>query len=223
MARSKSYWERRQYFLQRLKEENSQGRVDKQILPLLELINSIPDYFTLSSCAGRIVLFAEGEKKYEGEWIFKTHDFANPEEVYNAYINYEGEKPLFLKAEPFIIHIEARTLEKAKELLDLAYSIGLKRSGIFEIRFSDYSDSKEIFIDEKGEEHRFERIVLEILDTPKLEMPVYLEGKHLLGKEEFLKAVEVANQRLKKTRENMKKFYLKIMERFGDYLKRKRL
>ena len=214
MSRAISYWERRKYFLERLERENKEGRVDKEILPLLNLINSIPDFFTLSSCAGRIVLFAEGSKKYEGEWIFKTHSFANPEEAYQKYISYKGDKPLFLKAEPFIIHIEARTLEKALELLNIALSIGLKRSGIFEIKLSDYSDSKEIYIKESGEEHKFERIVLEILDTPKLEVPVYINGKHLVGKEEFIELVNVANERLKKTRERMKELYKKIMEKF---------
>jgi len=126
-----------------------------------------------------------------------------------------------LKAEPFIIHIETRTLEKARELLEIALSVGLKRSGIFELRLGDYSDSKEIYIDEIGNEHKFERIVLEILDNPKLEVPVYVEGRHLLDKESFIKIVEVANERLKKSRENMKKLYKAIMERYYNYLKRK--
>ncbi|MBN1386480.1 hypothetical protein JW968_05915 [Candidatus Woesearchaeota archaeon] len=47
--------------------------MDEGILRLCTAINSDPDYYTTSSCAGRIVLLDRKEAKQESKWLFKRH------------------------------------------------------------------------------------------------------------------------------------------------------
>jgi len=66
------------------------GCVDRKVRPLVDLINSHPEYVTLSSCSGRVALFdpagtthsdveqevkgTEISGKGRGQWIYVTHD-----------------------------------------------------------------------------------------------------------------------------------------------------
>ena len=67
------------------------GCVDRKVRPLVDLINSHPEYVTLSSCSGRVALFdpsgtahsddveeevkgTETSGKGRGKWIYVTHD-----------------------------------------------------------------------------------------------------------------------------------------------------
>ena len=66
------------------------GCVDRKVRPLVDLINSHPEYVTLSSCSGRVALFdpagttnsdveqevksTEISDKGIGRWIYVTHD-----------------------------------------------------------------------------------------------------------------------------------------------------
>ena len=50
-------------------DKSSIGSIDKQILGLCEKINSNNDYYTLSSCSGRIVLIKETADKQAGLFI----------------------------------------------------------------------------------------------------------------------------------------------------------
>ena len=60
-------WETlRNKFLRDLERELLSGKVDEEIVRLLEIINSSEDFFTTSSCSGRIVLIdvpENGDKK----------------------------------------------------------------------------------------------------------------------------------------------------------------
>ncbi|KAI4311995.1 hypothetical protein MLD38_036854 [Melastoma candidum] len=72
-------------------DRSPKGTIDAPIIPLLEAINRHPDYFTTSSCSGRISVFshptaspAEDAKKKArgGTWLFLSHDpVADAEEV----------------------------------------------------------------------------------------------------------------------------------------------
>ncbi|KAK6526670.1 hypothetical protein TWF281_009874 [Arthrobotrys megalospora] len=77
-------------------DASPKGSVDKQIIPVMELLNSHPGAVTTSSCSGRVSAFLEGRKQsstasiskqeYEtgvaaiggkggdGRWLFVTHD-----------------------------------------------------------------------------------------------------------------------------------------------------
>jgi len=107
----------------------AEGRVDEDIIPLLELINSREDSFTTSSCAGRIGLMELpelGDKRravFHGKW----HRRVGREEFREAMGKYEG-KLLYLLAQPPIFHIYCRTLEEAREIVLLGREAGFKDS-----------------------------------------------------------------------------------------------
>ncbi len=103
------------------------GSVDEEIRGLITALNCHPDLFTLSSCSGRIVLFrAEGSKKKGCQWIWVSHQHWDPESAWRILEAAQAEEEipqedenlgiLTLKFEPFILHLQCRTLELAKRV-----------------------------------------------------------------------------------------------------------
>jgi len=185
----------KKYYIERLRTAIEKGEVDEPILNLLKIINKLNDYFTTSSCAGRIVLMKipKSGKKNEAEFLFKSHYTVNPEEVWRklleVYNNYEDS--IWLKQEPFILHISARTLDHAVRMLELAQKVGLKHSGIISIKP--------------------ERIVIEIQSTERVEAIVTKNKKLLVSEDYFYVLINEANKKLEKTRKKMDKFYEEIL------------
>lgn len=105
------------------KDKSPQGEIDKDIKELLDKINSLKDYFTTSSCSGRIVLL-KGQTKKESEWLFKSH---NPIE------KLEIKEDCWFLQEPPIIHVCCRDINSAKNLLKLAQDSGFGKSGIISL------------------------------------------------------------------------------------------
>ena len=58
-------------------DKSKKGDIDKRIKKVLDRINKTKNYFTTSSCSGRIVLFKKGERKDKCEWLYVTHDLAD--------------------------------------------------------------------------------------------------------------------------------------------------
>lgn len=72
------------------RDKSPKGFIDEPILDLMHVINSHPEYYTTSSCSGRVALYCEGlEKDVEnpvadpnaiekttkgGTWLFVSHD-----------------------------------------------------------------------------------------------------------------------------------------------------
>ena len=56
------------------RDKSKKGCVDKDIKEIINIINSRKDYYTTSSCSGRIVLLERlFRKKNESNWIFVKH------------------------------------------------------------------------------------------------------------------------------------------------------
>lgn len=169
-------------------DKSKKGSVDIQILPLLSSINSHPDYYTTSSCAGRITLFVEptSQKKYDGQWLLSTHDELQQTELRDALSLISTTKEMVLfEQEAGILHICCRTLQAAQELVDAAKFCGLKRSGIMSTR---------------------RRIMVELLSTERVEAPIAKEGI-LLVSEDYLEHLRIfANLRLMRTRKKLDAF-----------------
>ena len=115
-------------------DRSKKGSIDEDIRPLLERINSYPEYETTSSCSGRIVLLdvpRVGDKKH-AQWIYATHDKADADEICNILAT--CAKPVYFLQEPIILHVNCSSLESANRLLEIARRAGLKRSGIFSLK-----------------------------------------------------------------------------------------
>ena len=122
--------EKKRRTMEKLKEAMERGEVDKPIIPLLEEINKKKDYFTTSSCSGRVILLAEGEKKKDSEKYWRKHELVKEKEIEEAIKNYKGDKRLYLKVEPLILHVIARDLESSNKFIRKMREAGIKRIGM---------------------------------------------------------------------------------------------
>ncbi|MEM4841590.1 MAG: hypothetical protein QXG80_02560, partial [Nanopusillaceae archaeon] len=126
-------------YIKKLEEHLKLNKVDKEILHVINLINSSNDYFTTSSCAGRIVLIKVPNdlKKQKDVFIFKSHQIVKFEDIFNVLKKtYALFDNIWFKQEPFIIHVSCRNLRKAIEILKISSKIGLKHSGIISLKKS---------------------------------------------------------------------------------------
>ena len=153
----------------------------------MKLINSKKDFYTTSSCAGRICLLQTPREhdKLKSKWLGKWHKKVTLQNVKEALAKHE-KYTVYLQAECPILHVVARDIESASELLFLAQQSGFKRSGIQSVND--------------------ERVLLEILSTERLDAPIAENGKVLVndGYLEFL--VEVANTKWARGRGKLSKF-----------------
>ncbi|KAI7904146.1 methyltransferase TYW3-domain-containing protein [Cokeromyces recurvatus] len=140
------------------RDKSPKGFIDAPILDLMHIINQHPDYYTTSSCSGRVAIYQEGIQVHGdkeetttkgGIWLYVTHDpvplpttdkeewiikllFNNQKVVFN---NSQDDPILdrqliYFKFEPLILHIEASSQEKAMHLVSLANQVGYQNSGI---------------------------------------------------------------------------------------------
>lgn len=154
--------------LSRLYRDYGQGKIDEDIKDLLEMINSLDRYYTTSSCSGRIQI---AEVKYpwrKTEYVIlgKWHRPVAIDEVLKCIKR--GRRNVWLNVEPPIIHVVAKDLNAARDMLVLVRQSGFKHSGIQGLR--------------EG------RILIEVLSTDKMEVPLIFGGQ-LLFKEEQLETI----------------------------------
>ena len=127
---------------------------DEEIAGIIEKINSFDDFFTTSSCSGRIVLICLPEigAKREAKFIGKWHRPVTKEEVLDAIKNCAGASEkgeIWLLSQSPILHVACRDLEKAKALLKIAIESGFKYSGIKAISSKDRKVVVEIMSTER--------------------------------------------------------------------------
>ena len=166
-------------------DKSSIGSWDKPIKNLCEKINRKENYYTLSSCSGRIVLIKNLEKKQPGMFVLRTHAKISFEELKKSLTAAEKNKEdLIFKQESVILHVCCKTLDNAEKLLNESRICGWKNSGIMSTRG---------------------RIVLELRSTEYLALPIMEHGRVLVG-DDFLKIlVKESNKRLLKTWEKIHK------------------
>lgn len=161
-------------------DKSDKQSLDKRIERLCQKINDKKEYYTTSSCAGRVVLIKAQDKKGSGLFLYRTHEKINFSEIKNQLNKIKArEKALvYFKQEACILHVACADIKAAQKLLDKAKLAGWKKSG---------------FIASK------KRIVCELMSTEKIEMPIIKKGK-ILVPDEFLKLlVEEANKKLEKS------------------------
>ncbi|WP_456472765.1 tRNA(Phe) 7-((3-amino-3-carboxypropyl)-4-demethylwyosine(37)-N(4))-methyltransferase Taw3 [Methanocaldococcus sp.] len=169
-----------------------EGLVDKDIIPILEKINSLKDYYTTSSCIGRIgimVIPKDKNPKLHSKWLGKWHNYPTFDELKSCLKNEKGYI-IFVMNSP-ILHIACRNIESAKKLLESAIHNGLKASSI------------------KSITNR--RVIVEILTTYKVDAPIgedeiFIDDNYL----KFL--LDYSIMKLKRARELLFKWADKVVE-----------
>ena len=172
------------------------GKWDEKIVGLCEKINKSENYYTTSSCSGRVIIIADQDKKARDLFLKRYHDLINFEQLKKdleevsqtstlppTYTK-QGEKKLIkFKLDPCALHVACASLEDAQKLLDKARLAGWKKSGIITVG---------------------KRYVVELNSTERLEFPIINNGKVLVDNE-FLKIlVKRANEKLENTWKKIK-------------------
>lgn len=170
-------------------DKSDEQKWDVKIKKLCDKINKTRDYYTTSSCGGRIVLVKGIPEKAEDVFLIKSHDKVNFGEFNERLENIEYGNLVYFKQEPFILHVACSSVEKAEELLDKARDAGIKKKGIITTK---------------------SRVVVEMLGSEKLELPIMDKGKLLVDKDCLRVLVKEANARLERTWEKIKKLENKI-------------
>ena len=168
-------------------DKSSKKSWDEKIISLCEKINSLENYYTTSSCSGRIVIMVDQEKKAPNLFKFVSHDFINFENFWKYLPKQRARLNLKFKQEPCILHVACKSLKDAQSLLDKAKLSGWKKSGI---------------ISTSG------RIMVELNGTDKLEFPIMRDGEIIVNNN-FLKVIiDKSNENLKKSWKKIEKFAL---------------
>lgn len=163
---------------------SDEGATDKAILPLVNLLNSKKDYYTTSSCAGRIILIKDKGKQRKA-FLFKTHNKTNIKDIKKVLTSIKTKQFVYLKEEPPILHVACSSIKRAQQLLDKAKFAGWKKSGII-------STNK--------------RVMVELASTEIVAAPV--AKSKIIANDSYINfLVSEANRKLTRTQAKIKKFY----------------
>ena len=166
-------------------DKSDKGYVDSNIVELVGKLNSSGDYFTTSSCSGRIVLLIEAEKKKHGLFLFRSHGLIGFNELKTAVLK-AAEKiddgMVYFKQEPCFVVVSCRNKEKQWSLFSSARNNGWKKSGIYSL------DKK---------------FLVELMSTEIIAFPVIEDGGVLVD-DDFLRVV------VRKANSNLERCWRKI-------------
>ncbi|MFA6888754.1 MAG: tRNA wybutosine-synthesizing 3 family protein [Candidatus Woesearchaeota archaeon] len=168
-------------------DKSKKGFIDEEVKELITAINTLPNYYTTSSCAGRILIYSTSkeQKKNQTQWLFTSHKKVTYEEIEPALYTIP-DTLIFLRFEPLIIHVACKDLPAAEKFLSLCHNAGLKHSGIISIS---------------------KRIIIEVIGHDLLDAPI-AKGKMLVSKEWFLTALDDANAKMQRNQNRIEKLKL---------------
>lgn len=131
--------------------------VDERVQSVLSLLNASDEYYTTSSCAGRIMVLelpALGDKR-RARILGKWHQRVDLKQIETCVLDAK-EGMIWLFAQAPILHIGCDTLESANTLVKLAVSCGFKNS----------------MIKSTGK-----KIVVELSSTERVDVPLGADGE----------------------------------------------
>ncbi|XP_068095312.1 tRNA wybutosine-synthesizing protein 3 homolog [Hyperolius riggenbachi] len=169
---------------------SKKGSVDKDIEETVRHINLQDCYFTTSSCSGRIIIIDENPdlstvQKENCSWLFVTHELCSTDDVLAALPKASGDA--VLKFEPFVLHVQCRSLEDAQLLHNVAINSGFRNSGIT--------------VGKKG------KIIMAVRSTHCLEVPLSHKGKCLVSNEYIEYLVQTANGKMEENKKRIGRFF----------------
>lgn len=159
-------------------DKSKKGNIDEKVIPLLTKINSLPDYYTTSSCSGRAYLWKGTGKKSETSWLRVSHDL-----IEQDFFEMRETGLVWLRLEGVILHVACRDFPAANILLDKARKF-YKKSCIL-------SASNKMIVEIRGSEF--------------MEMPLYKDGT-LLFSGDWLWLKDLINTKLGKMWQDLEKF-----------------
>jgi tRNA wybutosine-synthesizing protein 3 len=165
------------------------GHVDARARRCVGVVNLHPHFYTTSSCAGRVSLFADPTAATRaggmkgGEWVYVNHEPADADDVVAAVAHkLEGEGArggdpectLVLRFEPFILAVEAVSVEEGSRMVAAAREAGFRESGITSCD---------------------KRIIIAVRCSIRMEVPVVSKGVRLVTEEGLRGLIAIANEK----------------------------
>ncbi|XP_076976725.1 tRNA wybutosine-synthesizing protein 3 homolog isoform X2 [Tamandua tetradactyla] len=159
------------------------GSVDEDVVELIQFLNARDQFFTTSSCSGRILLLDGGINGFEVQkqnccWLLVTHKSCVKDDVILALKKASADT--ILKFEPFVLHVQCRQLKDAQILHTVAIDSGFRNSGIT--------------VGKRG------KTILAVRSTHSLEVPLSHKGKLMVTEEYIDFLVNVANQKMEENK-----------------------
>ena len=181
-----------------LEDAKTKNQIDEKIRPIVDIINRSDDYYTSSSCAGRIVLIELPQigDKIRAKFLGKWHRKIELREI-NTAAKKADTGLIWLLAQSPILHIGVDTRKAADNLLKTAISCGFKNSGAKSIG---------------------RKIIIEICSTERLDAPLGKDGRFYCSEEHLNILVNIANEMIDRSNLKLNKFGKKL-ERFIDTCK----
>ncbi|KAF4021664.1 hypothetical protein G4228_013715 [Cervus hanglu yarkandensis] len=166
------------------------GSVDEDVLEIVQLLNGQEQFFTTSSCAGRIILLdgsinGSEVQKQNCSWLLVTHKACVKDDVVVALRRANGDA--ILKFEPLVLHVQCRQLQDARILHSVAIDSGFRNSGIT--------------VGKRG------KIMLAVRSTHGLEVPLSHQGKLMVTEEYIAFLLKIANQKMEENKKRIERFY----------------
>ncbi|HLC37139.1 MAG TPA: hypothetical protein VJK05_06070 [archaeon] len=168
-------------------------KADELFVPFLKKMAEKKNYFTSSSCAGRILLLAALGKGTKKEMYFhkRWHRKVKFSELWKEIENFNGEKLIF-KMEAFILHLGARNFEYAEKALKLMKEAGVKKGGIIATKPGKF--------------------LIELAGTNAISLSIIDNNKILIEKDFMKYLLKEGNKKLEKNFRFLKKFEKKCLK-----------
>ncbi|XP_074508441.1 tRNA wybutosine-synthesizing protein 3 homolog [Sebastes fasciatus] len=169
---------------------SKKGSVDEDITHVVSLLNSCEEYFTTSSCSGRLILIDGASEssdvhKQNCVWLFVSHQKCKSDDLMCG-LSRSGGDAVF-KFEPFVLHVQCRRLEDAQLVHSAAINSGFRNSGLT--------------VSKTG------KIITAVRSTHGLEVPLSHEGKLLVDHEYIHFLTQIANQKMEENLRRIHRFY----------------
>jgi len=160
------------------KEDKSNiGEWDLKIADLCNKINRNTNYYTTSSCSGRIVLLKASEEKQPGAFLYRTHNKISFSQLKKSLEKVKYDGLVEFQQTSCIMHIACLTLEDSQDIVNKAKESGWKRSGLMATG---------------------KRFMVELHSTENMSFPI-MTNKVILVDDNFLRlVVEIANNKLER-------------------------
>jgi tRNA wybutosine-synthesizing protein 3 len=172
------YFQQRKDSILNKKDKSSKGNWDEKIIKLCNKINLKKNYYTTSSCSGRIVLMYDEVKKDKNLFIKTYHNLVDFNQLKKDLNNIKSNKLIKFKQEPCILHIAFKNLKDFDIILEKTKLAGFKKVGLISTK---------------------KRYVVEISSTEKLEFPIKNKNKILVNDSFLNLIIKISNNNLKKS------------------------
>ncbi|KAM7401385.1 hypothetical protein PAMA_005532 [Pampus argenteus] len=169
---------------------SKKGSVDEDIVHVVSLLNSCEEYFTTSSCSGRVILTdgapeSSAVQKQNCVWLFVSHHKCKCDDLMSALVRSSGDA--VLKFEPFVLHVQCRRLEDAQLMHSVAVNSGFRNSGLTASKTG--------------------KIITAVRSTHGLEVPLSHQGRLLVEHNYIDFLTQIANQKMEENLRRIHRFY----------------